>query len=214
MSLHFRSYENAETLFPSDVDEEPQVPKKKHDGRKRKHASTRTTEPAQRSWSSPSRASPTPGPSTSATPVEPSPVPPPSRPSALKKPHQTRIKPIPPKKCTVYDLFGTDSEDDEKEVPAVTGKTPLASYITRRLANGHSRQIYEKKPGTHYIDLKIYRCDEIEKVPPMNRWRQAIVTVKNQTFDNTDAWQHLSNFIMATRKEYVKCPPTFVSNYY
>lgn len=154
-----------------------------------------------------------PEPSTSATPAEPSrSAPPPSRPSASKKP---LIKPIPPKKCTVYDLFGTDSEDDEKEVPAsVPGKAPLASYITRRLANGHSRQIHEKKPGSHYIDLKIYRCDEIEKVPPMNRWRQAIVTVKNQTFDNTDAWQHLSNFIMATRKEYVKCPPTFVSNYY
>lgn len=203
--LYFRSHENAETLFPSDVDEEPQVQKKKHDGRKRKHASSRT--------SSPSRASPVPRPSTSAMSAVPSSAKPsaPPRPSASKKPY---IKPIPPRKCTAYDLFGTDSEDDEKEPPAVTGKSPLASYITRRLANGHSRQTFEKKPGTHYIDLKIYRCDEIENVQPINRWRQAIVTLKNQTFDNTDAWQHLSNFIIATRKEYVKCPPTFVSNYY
>lgn len=176
---------------------QPPVAKKT---KKRKQVPTQTQEAvaaARTASHSPSRASP--APSTSR--------------SAPKKPY---FKPIPPKKATAYDLFGTDSEDDEKEDVAVPGKAPiqLTSYLTRRLANGHSRQTYEHKPGTHYIDLKVYRCDEIKNVQPINRWRQAIVTVKNQTSENTDAWQHLTNFIMATRKEFVKCPPTFVSNYY
>lgn len=90
----------------------------------------------------------------------------------------------------------------------------LLSYITRRLSNGHARQSHSTKTGSHYVELKVYKCDEIKKVLPVNRWRQAIVTIKNQTDDNTEAWQHLSNFIIATRKEYRTCPPSFMSNFY
>lgn len=115
---------------------------------------------------------------------------------------------------TAAELFGSDSEDDvDVQTPAPpSGK--LLSTITRRLANGSSRQTDVTKIGSHYVEMKVYRCDEIERVAPINRWRQAIVTVKNRTDENTDAWMHLSNFIIATRKEFRKCPPTFVSNYY
>ena len=131
------------------------------------------------------------------------------------KPKKPVFKPITPRKATVHDLFGSDSDDDTIEHSApVNGKNKLPSYITTRLANGQSRKIFENKPGTHYIDLKIYRCDEIESVQAMNRWRQAIVTVKSRTDDNTDSWQHLANFIMSTKKEYRNCPSTFISNYY
>lgn len=186
---------------------QPTVPKRTKKNKCQRPA-TVPQPPAQASCGS-SRASSVP------PPPPPSPTSASPRSSTSKKPH---FKPIPPKKPTAYDLFGTDSEDEEvKDVPAAdTGRklVPLSSYITRRLANGHSRQSFDCKPGTHYIDLKVYRCDEINKIQPINRWRQAIVTVKNQTSDNTDAWQHLANFIMATRKEFRKCPQTFVSNYY
>lgn len=133
-------------------------------------------------------------------------------PPKVKKPV---IKPIPPKKATVRDIFGTDSEDEDQDQP-VAGKPIqlLQSYMTRRLANGHSRQTCDTKKGSHYIELKVYNCDEIEKVSPMNRWRHAIVCVKNKTDENTEAWQHLTNFIIATRKEFRNCPINFISNYY
>lgn len=125
------------------------------------------------------------------------------------------FKPISTKRTSARDLFGTDSEEEDV-VPSNSGKrpTPLVSYITRRLANGHSRQVFDEKPGTHFIDLRIYKCDEIEKVQPMNRWRHSIVCVKNRTDETSEAWQHLANFMIATRKEYRCCPPTFISNYY
>lgn len=186
MYIFYRSHErvNADLLFPSD-DEAPRPRvEKRH---KRKHSPEAST----------SRASP----AHSPTPKKKKPV----------------FKPIAPvKKPSAHDLFGSDSEEEEVIVPASSGKkpAPLLSYMTRRLANGYSRQVFDDKPGTHFIDLRIYKCDEIEKVQPMNRWRHSIVCVKNRTDENSDAWQHLANFIIATRKEFRGCPPTFISNYY
>lgn len=187
---YYRSRQNAETLFPSE-DESPQ-PEPEKKSKKRTHDHSKTDEP---SSPAPARTS--------------------------KKSMKSVINPISPppsKKPTAYDLFGTDSEDEEFEetsTPAAGKKIqPLISYLTRRLANGHSRQSFEGKKGTHFIDLKVYRCDEIDNVQPVNRWRHAIVCIKNRTNDDTEAWRHLTNFITATRKEYRKCTPTFISNYY
>lgn len=114
------------------------------------------------------------------------------------------------------DLFGTDSEDETQAAEQDPGKKPssLVSYITRRVANGHARQSCDTKPGTHYIELKIYKCDEIERVPPMNRWRQAVVTVKNRSDTDTEAWRHISNYMSAVRKEFTSFPPTFINSYF
>lgn len=118
-------------------------------------------------------------------------------------------------RVTAAELFGSDTEDDDASasVPAPQpGK--LLSYISRRLANGIARQAHPTKSGSHFIELKVYKCNDIEKVSPVNRWRQAIITIKNRTDDDSEAWAHLANFIIATRKEFRTCPPTFVSNYY
>lgn len=147
--------------------------------------------------------------SSSSTPV-------PSTSSSGSRPKKVKINPVQKPHVTAKELFGSDSEDEEddssKSVPASSGK--LLSYMSRRLANGVSRQGHPTKTGTHYVELKVYRTDEIQKIAPVNRWRQAIVTIKNQTDDTGEAWQHLANFIIATRKEFKTCPPTFVSNYY
>ncbi|CAG9790233.1 unnamed protein product [Diatraea saccharalis] len=135
------------------------------------------------------------------------------RADSSKKPN---FKPIPEKKntCTARELFGTDSEDDDN-TELLSGKNaPIVSYISRRLANGQSRQAYDRKPGNYFIDLKVYQCEDIERIQPVNRWRQAIITVKNRINDDSEAWCHLSNFLTSTRKEYRQCPPTFISNYY
>lgn len=120
-------------------------------------------------------------------------------------------------KATSHDLFGTDSDEDElNESSETAGKksaTPLISYFTRRLANGMSRQS-GPKTGSHFIEVKIYKKSEIENVSPMNRWRHSIITIKNQTNDDTQAWRHLTKFIQCSRKEFGDYPPTFMSNYY
>lgn len=94
--------------------------------------------------------------------------------SSASKKSKTAAKP------TAQDLFGSDSDDDNGEV--TTGKKiqPIYSYITRKIANGFSRQIDEKKTGNYYIDLKIYRCEDIERVTPVNRWRHSVMTIKNK----------------------------------
>lgn len=118
-------------------------------------------------------------------------------------------------KITAKQLFGSDSEGDDDFVTQEDGKkAPLLSYINRRVANGYCRQLYPNKSGKQYIELKIYNTSEIEKVSPMNRWRQAIVTIKSQTNTDTEAWRNLSKFIKDTREEYKSYPPTFIGTMY
>lgn len=119
-------------------------------------------------------------------------------------------------RSTAAALFGSDSEDDHP-APADNeiGKkvSPLNSYVMRRVTNGYSRQANALKSGTHFIELKIYKCDEIENVSPMNRWRQAIVTIKNRTDVDTESWRHLSAYLTAIRKEFKDCPSMIINSY-
>lgn len=125
------------------------------------------------------------------------------------------INPIRPvMKPTMQDLFGSDSEEDVIVAPEETRKgTPIYSYITRRLANGISRQCNDKKTGSHYVELKVYSCNEIQNVQPINRWRHSVVTIKNRTDTDTEAWARLTDYIIATRKEFKDCPQSFNSSY-
>lgn len=119
---------------------------------------------------------------------------------------------------TSYDLFGTDSDDEQEEETAAstTGKKipPLHSYYTRRVANGLSKQTFENKKGKFYIELKIYDHSEIERVAPINRWRHAIISVKNRTDDGTPAWKHVKDFFKETHNEFKHCPIDYVSSYF
>ncbi|KAL4702723.1 hypothetical protein ACJJTC_002451 [Scirpophaga incertulas] len=110
----------------------------------------------------------------------------------VQKKKKTVINPVHMKKPTAHDLFGSDN-DSQMAIRAKCMRT---------------------NKGSHYIDLRVYTCDDIERVQPMNRWRHSIICVKNRTDNNTEAWQHLVNFISATRKEYRNCASTFISNYY
>lgn len=143
--------------------------------------------------------------------------PPKTTPSTSSSSKKVKINPVSKPHLTATDLFGTDSDEEDRDTHETTGKKPntvLSSSITRRLATGHARQTLLTKAGTHYIELKVYRCDEIENVAPMNRWRQAVVAVKNRTDEGTEAWGHLTKFICATRKEFKSSPQTFLSSYF
>ncbi|KAJ8709638.1 hypothetical protein PYW08_002795 [Mythimna loreyi] len=134
-----------------------------------------------------------------------------SQPSTSKK---QKIHPITPvTKATARELFGSDSDDDALEITAEKKPPAIYSYITKRLANGFSRQMDEKKKGAFYIEVKIYRSDEIERVQPVNRWRHSIITIKNKTDEDSDAWNHMNAFIASTRKEFKNQTPTFISSY-
>ncbi|XP_047994124.1 formin-like protein 3 [Leguminivora glycinivorella] len=134
--------------------------------------------------------------------------------SSASSSKRVRIAPVKPRHGTAAELFGADSDDEGLEANQPAGEGKLLSYISRRLANGFARQTNPDKKGTHFVEVKVYKCDDIEKVTPVNRWRHAVVNIKNRTDDNTEAWRHLANFIHATRKEYRTCAPSFVSNYY
>lgn len=118
-----------------------------------------------------------------------------------------------PCKPTMKDLFGDDSDDDNAAAGASGKDMRLPCYFTRRVANGYARQYFPNKKGSFYIELKIYDSNEIEKVVPMNRWRQAIVAVKTLTENNTEAWRHLSSYLKITRAEFKECPPSFTNSF-
>lgn len=115
-------------------------------------------------------------------------------------------------KSTAKELFGSDSEEDNVEEIGKKEST-LVSYITKRNKNGYSRRVNALKSGTHFVEIKIYKSDEIEKVSPMNRWRHAIIAIKNKSETNTEAWQHLSTYLAAVRKEFKDCPAMTYNSY-
>lgn len=106
------------------------------------------------------------------------------------------------------DLFGEDDSDDGACGSSGMQPPRLPCYITRRVANGYARQYNDKKKGTYYIDLKIYDSNEVEKITPMNRWRQAIISIKTRADNTSEAWRHLSKYVKETRAEYKSFPPT------
>lgn len=114
------------------------------------------------------------------------------------------------KKTTISSLLGKSDENVEGNC----SKNYLASYLTQREANGYTKMSFENKQGSHYVELKIYECDEIENVSAMNRWRHSIFNLKNRTNIDSPAWQHLIMFLTAVNKEYEGCRKYPVSNNY
>lgn len=115
------------------------------------------------------------------------------------------------RKSSARDVFGSDSDEDAVNVQPGKKNLPLCSYFSKRISHGVSRQSDQNKAGTHYVELKVYNCDEIKHIQPMNRWRHSIITVKNRTDDNTEAWKHLTEFIKATRREFKDCRPDIIN---
>lgn len=56
------------------------------------------------------------------------------------------------------------------------------------------------KTGTHYVELKVYSCDEIQ----------------NRTDANTEGWARLTDYIYVntTRNEFKHSPPSFNITYH
>lgn len=147
-------------------------------------------------------------------------------PKPVKTPPPVKVMPAPPTppapntskkmKETITQLFGEISDDEDVNGGAgasLPRKENLVSSIVQRVANGTSRQVYNDKTGSHYIEIKIYNCKEIENVPPMNRWRQSIIAIKNRTDMNTEAWKHLAMYISTTRAEFKEIPASYVGAY-
>lgn len=139
-----------------------------------------------------------------------------SKPRGSKKP---RINPVPltDNKLTARDLFGSESEEDDSLKPSTSaGKTspPIYSYYTKKVEKGYARKISETKQGPYYVEVKVYNCEEIASVPPVNRWRHSIVTIKTKTDTDTEMWRHLKAFTSSVDKDFKNCPVTLINSYY
>ncbi|XP_048484366.1 suppressor protein SRP40 [Plutella xylostella] len=130
----------------------------------------------------------------------------------VKAATQLESRPSTSLKTTAKDIMGVDSDIDE-DLLNNGKKSDLISYFSRRVANGISKQTHPDLQGTHFIDLKLYMCSEIENVSPMNRWRHSIVTVKAKSNDDSDAWKYLIKFLQEIKKDFKDSPVTYVSSY-
>lgn len=132
-----------------------------------------------------------------------------------KKRSSPTVNPITPVKATVEDLFGEDSECEEStpSLPPTPSPPLLQSVFVNRVATGLSKQILPNNTGTHYVEIKVYKCSDIENVMPINRWRHSVSSLKMQTNTESILWQHLANVVSAARKEFRGMPNTFTSNF-
>lgn len=112
-------------------------------------------------------------------------------------------------KVTAKDIMGTDSDADENQKAGK--KDELVSYLCRRGSNGISKQFNPDIGGLRFVDLKLYMCNEIESISPMNRWRHAVVTLKTKIDDDNPAYRYLVKFLKKVKKNFKDCPITYVS---
>lgn len=121
----------------------------------------------------------------------------------------------PPPRLTAVDLFGEDSDNEQK--PSTSTKTgnipPLISNIMTRETKGFSKQVNEKAEGKYYVELKIYNVEEIKKISPINRWRYAITSIKTRIDENKESWRSLKEFVNQSRKDFNNCPITLIGSY-
>lgn len=126
--------------------------------------------------------------------------------TSKKRKHQT-IAPAAPSKYSSYELFGTDSEDDDDNGGAIKTKSSkhgnnMFSYFTIKYHKAYSRQIRKYKLGNYYFDLKVY---DTNKSNALNKRPQPQIAIKNRTNCDTEAWYHLKKFIEASRRQTKQC---------
>lgn len=121
----------------------------------------------------------------------------------------------PPPRLTSVDLFGEDSDNEQK--PSTSTKPgnipPLISNIMRRESNGFSKQINERAEGKYYVDVKIYNADEIKNISPISRWRYAITSIKTKLDENKESWRFLKEFVKHARTDFKNCPISLIGAY-
>lgn len=130
---------------------------------------------------------------------------------------RAKINPITqaPRSSTAHDLFGTDSDDDEPEgAVKKNGNKAILSYLTKKVANGYNRQVKANAVGSHYVELKVYNCADIENVLPVNRWRHAVLTYKCRMNPDSEPFKDLNKLVASAKKDFRDCPRTFISSYY
>lgn len=105
--------------------------------------------------------------------------------------------------------MGSDSDIADEQ--SAGNKTELISYLSRRGSTGISKQFNPNIKGSQFVDLKLYMCSEIENVSPMNRWRNAVVTLKTKIDDDNPAYNYLVKFLKEIKKNFKDCSVTYVS---
>lgn len=111
--------------------------------------------------------------------------------STSKKRRHTTIAPVTPRKYSTYELFGTDSEDEDDDHDEIkstkngNSSTHMYSCFTVKYPKAYSRQIHKCKIGTYYIELKLNKNNETKI---LTKRQLPDIMIKNRTDCNMEAW--------------------------
>lgn len=102
-----------------------------------------------------------------------------------------------------------DSEDESQQpIRAAT----LRSAFSQRVASGYSYQSDPTKTGQYFFELRVYNTREAERLSYNERWKQALVTLKLATDQNTGIWAALTGLVNAGQKEMRDIRPVLYPN--
>lgn len=123
-----------------------------------------------------------------------------------------RKKPKAPAANAVASAWSVLTSDSEEEgaIRRAANSTPLTSVLTRRVPDGVVRRLQNLR-GDHFIELKLYKVEDINKVAPLDRWEKAIVNLKLQ-IDGNAAEVTLINKFLKLCKERFTAEGTFYSD--
>ncbi|XP_063369034.1 uncharacterized protein LOC134657418 [Cydia amplana] len=109
------------------------------------------------------------------------------------KPKSTRTPStaVPKKKASKNDNpFELFPEDEGLEASSAS---LLDSSIVQRVANGLTKRTLELD-GAFFVELRVYKTDDVRRELPENRWKKALLSIKTQLDSDTPPWESLIKF--------------------
>lgn len=110
-----------------------------------------------------------------------------------------------PAKKSKKDIFSILQSEEQ----ATTNSTPrpASSFITR-VSSGHVRRA-TNTTGDYFVELKVYKTEDINSVPQDERYRKALASLKLECADNSKEWDALQKFISTAYLLFENSEPVF-----
>ncbi|KAI5643608.1 hypothetical protein NE865_04410 [Phthorimaea operculella] len=96
---------------------------------------------------------------------------------------------------------------EENAVATDGPRNELSSFITK-VSQGHTRRA-TALPGDFFVELKVYKAEDLRNVPADQRYKKALVAMKLYCKEGTKEWDSLQEYIGTSSKVFEECESVF-----
>lgn len=111
------------------------------------------------------------------------------------------------------DIFQIIRDEERSASTPAQQNTKTVSSFASRVSSGTTRRCAITS-GDFYIDLKIYKVEDVKTTDALERYKKALVAIKLQCEEKSVEWEQIQKFISTAFDIFKNCEPTYYSNSY